>query len=297
MQVQGSQRELDCDFHIWHDNSQTTLARIDTGSVAAVITDPPYPLVKREYGCYSVAEWQNLMGMIVSEIRRVLTPTGSAVFVLQPASAREGRTDPWLWKWLSKLALKWNLVQVAYAVNRTPIPCGAATTKGLMREAVKYCCWFGPPNCYRNQDSVLKPIAEATLEDKRDKVSRPSHHSVVRTRMRDTAIRRGGTTPPNVIEYCSTSHYEDIGNPHPAKTQYVIADYWVRYLTEEGDIILDPFCGSGTVGVAALRYGRNFLGVEKEMKYVQLARRRLQQVLHQPGEIHRIRFSPDDLLL
>lgn len=42
-----------------------------------------------------------------------------------------------------------------------------------------------------------------------------------------------------------------------------------------GDLVLDPFAGSGTVGVVALRHGRNFIGLELNAEYVELARRRI----------------------
>jgi modification methylase len=47
--------------------------------------------------------------------------------------------------------------------------------------------------------------------------------------------------------------------------------------TESGDLILDPFCGSGTTGVAALRTGRRFIGIEIDSSYCDIARRRIQE--------------------
>lgn len=49
----------------------------------------------------------------------------------------------------------------------------------------------------------------------------------------------------------------------------------VRDFTDPGDVILDPFAGSGTTGVACLRLGRRFIGIEREEKYAQVARERL----------------------
>jgi modification methylase len=50
----------------------------------------------------------------------------------------------------------------------------------------------------------------------------------------------------------------------------LVADF-----TDPGDIILDPFCGSGTTGVAAIRLGRRFVGIERDPTYAQLARDRI----------------------
>lgn len=49
----------------------------------------------------------------------------------------------------------------------------------------------------------------------------------------------------------------------------------VELFTDPGDVILDPFCGSGTTGVAAVRLGRRFIGIEREERYHKLATERL----------------------
>ena len=50
-----------------------------------------------------------------------------------------------------------------------------------------------------------------------------------------------------------------------------------------GDLIIDPFCGSATTGVAAAELGRSFIGIEKQPGFVQLARQRLRRVTAQPA--------------
>ncbi len=58
------------------------------GSVDAVITDPPYPEISRAYGRMTEAEWWDMMMVVCTETRRILKPTGSAVFILQPNSRK-----------------------------------------------------------------------------------------------------------------------------------------------------------------------------------------------------------------
>ena len=45
--------------------------------------------------------------------------------------------------------------------------------------------------------------------------------------------------------------------------------------TNKGDLILDPFMGSGTTGVAAIKLGRRFVGIDKEKEYIDLAQKRI----------------------
>ena len=65
---------------------------------------------------------------------------------------------------------------------------------------------------------------------------------------------------------------------HPTQKPEEVIEVWMRYLSKEGDLVLDPFCGSGTVCVVAKRLGRNFIGVDKNFEYVEVARKRLNKI-------------------
>ena len=62
---------------------------------------------------------------------------------------------------------------------------------------------------------------------------------------------------------------------YPAKMVTTLADKIVANYVENNSVILDPFCGAGTMGVAAVSSGRDFIGVEKEAEYVEIARARI----------------------
>ena len=55
----------------------------------------------------------------------------------------------------------------------------------------------------------------------------------------------------------------------------------VRLVCPPGGVVLDPFTGSGSTGCAALREGFSFIGVEREVEYIEIARRRLEYTLSQ----------------
>lgn len=65
-------------------------------------------------------------------------------------------------------------------------------------------------------------------------------------------------------------------NPHPTTKPIALMLELVKLFTDPGDIVLDPFCGSGTTGVACIRLGRRFIGVEKDAKYAAVAQERLE---------------------
>lgn len=258
---------------------RAVLPTLGAGSFDLVFTDPPYPEISRPYGRWTEAEWFELMRAVVPEVRRVLKPTGSAVFILQPNSERLGRMRPWLWDFLSWLCREWNVVQDAWWWNVAAMPEAHAIQGGLLRPSLKACVWLGSPDCYRAQARVLWAEADRTATDRR--VGRllranPSGHHHDFGRMKEAIARRGGVTPFNVLPLPNTESTASAGAwGHGAGTPLALTSWWVRYLCPPGGAVLDPFCGSGTTGVAALRHGASFVGVEKEAPYVDIARKRL----------------------
>lgn len=66
---------------------------------------------------------------------------------------------------------------------------------------------------------------------------------------------------------------------HPCPKPERVMRYLVQRFTREGDTVLDPFCGSGSTGVACRQLGRNFIGIEQDATYAEIARRRIAAAL------------------
>lgn len=64
-------------------------------------------------------------------------------------------------------------------------------------------------------------------------------------------------------------------NRHPTVKSIKLMTYLLKLVTPPGGIVLDPFSGSGTTGIAAVRAGYTFLGIEKELEYATIARGRI----------------------
>jgi DNA modification methylase len=267
-------------WHVWTGDCRDVLPTLLDASFDACICDPPYPCIKRPYGMLTEVEWFDLMRAVVPEVRRVLKPRGSAVFILQSYSERVGRMRPWLWEFLAWLCREWNMVQDVYWWNHETLPSRGATHHGLCRPSVKTCVWAGPEDCHRDQGAVLweESVRNKAMRLKSRAVrGSPSGRTVDNRRMGDAALKRGGVTPFNLLPLGGCNRWEDGGGAHGhgASTPLALCDWWIRYLVPLGGAVLDPFCGSGTVGVAALRRGCTFVGVEKEPAYVEIARKRL----------------------
>jgi DNA modification methylase len=105
----------------------------------------------------------------------------------------------------------------------------------------------------------------------------PSGHGKNNRRIAETAVRRGGTSPCNLLPIPNSDSTNSAGaEGHGAGTPPRLCEWWIKYLTKPGDVILDPFIGSGTVGIESLKLGRRIVGIEKEEKYFEMARRRIE---------------------
>lgn len=69
---------------------------------------------------------------------------------------------------------------------------------------------------------------------------------------------------------------------HPTEKPWQLAAHFIKLHTQPGDLVLDPFCGSGSTGVAAVMLGRRFLGIELDPQYAGMARRRIAGWRHKP---------------
>lgn len=83
-----------------------------------------------------------------------------------------------------------------------------------------------------------------------------------------------GIKKPTQWQHIVSYNSEGSASGHPTEKPVEVM-LWVVGLTD-GVIILDPFCGSGTTGVACLRLGRRFIGIEKDANYAEVARERLE---------------------
>jgi len=85
---------------------------------------------------------------------------------------------------------------------------------------------------------------------------------------------------PDYFKHCIVGHTskEDGERVHPCQKPIRLGEWLISYLSNEDDIILDPFCGSGTFCKAAKRLGRKYIGIDNEEKYCQRAMEGLNQI-------------------
>lgn len=108
---------------------------------------------------------------------------------------------------------------------------------------------------------------------------RPSQHNISEKAF---LTDNGGAISPNVLSISNTRSADLYQNycrknnlhPHPARMPPELADFFIKFLTNKGDIIFDPFAGSNTTGAAAEILKRFWISVEPNEDYIQSSKGR-----------------------
>lgn len=95
---------------------------------------------------------------------------------------------------------------------------------------------------------------------------------------RTGTFNNDGRVLHDFVETAVTSNGEKKYGKHPTQKPEALMEHFVSILSNQDNIILDPFMGSGSVGVAALRNNRKFIGIELEEDYFQIASSRIKEV-------------------
>ncbi len=95
---------------------------------------------------------------------------------------------------------------------------------------------------------------------------------------RTGTFNNNGKVMHDFFETSVVTNGERKAGKHPTQKPIALMDHFITVLSNEGDMILDPFMGSGSTGVASKKNKRNFIGIELDENYFQIATRRIQEV-------------------
>jgi DNA modification methylase len=251
-------------------------------SVDLVLTSPPFALTRqKEYGNEPIERYLEWFMPFCLEIKRILKPTGS--FVLDIGGA-------WIpgvpvrsvyhFELAVKLAKEFFLAQEFYWYNpaRLPTPAEWVTVRRVrVKDAVNMVWWFAKTEWPKADNRcVLQPYSDSMkhlIEHGYQARKRPSGHDISTKFQKDN----GGSIPPNLIQIANTeSNSEYLREckkrgikPHPARYPESLAKFFVDFLTDEGDLVLDPFAGSNVTGAVCNADQRRWIAVEMESRYVE----------------------------
>ena len=254
-------------------------------SVNLIMTSPPFALTtKKAYGNVNSSQYIEWFRGFAKEFWRVLKDDGSLVIHLG-GSWEKGRPtrSTYHFDLLGQLCRNgedsFYLAQEFYWFNpaRLPSPAEWVTVRRVrVKDTVDPVWWLSKtPNPKANNRSVLAPYGKSMrklLEQGSNSGLRPSGHRVSEKFRRD----HGGAIPANLLAIPNTesnSRYlrccrEAKIAAHPARYPVEVPEFFVKFLTDEGDLVLDPFAGSNVTGEAAENTSRHWVAFEKEQVYV-----------------------------
>jgi len=276
----------------YHADALDLLRQLTDESVSLVLTSPPFALKRQKaYGNVTPGEYGDWLWPFAEEILRVLKPDGSFVMDLGGAwNPGLGTRSLYQYELILRLTKMFHLAQEFYWYNPSKLPTPAewvTIRRTRVKDAVNMLWWLSKtaePNADNRR--VLRPYSRSMrrlLRDGYETAKRPSQHDISPHFQRDN----GGAIPPNLLEVPNTRSNDDYfracrqaGLPiHPARFPAPLPEFFVRFLTEPGQTVLDPFAGSNVTGQVAERLGRAWIAVEVNGDYVAGSRLRFPDAL------------------
>ena len=260
---------------IYNGDSLDLLKQLPDNSVDLVITSPPYADLKVYIDNPGIladnyVEW---FLPICNEICRVIKPTGS--FILNINDKVEGGfRHPYVFDLISEIHKRTELkmFERLFWNKMKGLP-----NRSRFGDRVEYLFWFAKEKGFKfNIDEMRTEYSEKSIQ----RMKKPLKKRFARTEndsdeYKDWAPNPLGALPTTLVNISSES--KKIAENHVAVYPVELVNYFIKGSTLEGDLVLDPFMGTGTTGVSAKKLGRNFIGFEKQLEYIEIANKRIEQ--------------------
>lgn len=255
------------------------------GKVNLIFTSPPYPLVvPKKYGNKQGEEYLNWIAQIANSLSNLLTKDGSLVVEIGNAWNKGAPT-------MSTLPIEtlisisksssMNICQQFIWHNPGKLP-GPATWVNIKRERITdsytHIWWYSKSEHPKADNrNVLTPYTESMKnlikKKKYNHGERPSGHYISKTGFLSD---NGGSIARSALIYANTgfdTNYRDWCKKkkvpqHPARMPIELAEFFIKFLTDKNDLVLDPFGGSCTTGKAAENLNRKWMCIEPKKEYL-----------------------------
>ena len=258
-------------------------SRAEKKSVDLVVTSPPFGLVrKKSYGNEDADEYCNWFRPFAEGFRRVLKESGSLVIDIGGAwKAGMPTRSLYHFDLLIMLCREYgfHLCQEHFWWNPSKLPTPAEwvnVRRVRVKDAVNCIWWLSlTPWPKASNRRVLAPYSDSMrllLKNGYTAKLRPSGHDISNKFQQDN----GGAVPPNLLAIANTEsngRYQDYCRKnnleiHPARFPAQLPEYFIRMLSDPGDVVIDPFAGSCVTGMVAESLDRHWVCVEMSESYL-----------------------------
>lgn len=255
-----------------HGDCIDVLRTLPEGSVDSVVTSPPYAMQRKStYGGIPEKDYPEWTVAWMREVWRVLKDDGSVIINISPHRSGGSLSDYVLQTRIALRADGWIEPDEIIWHKPNAMPGSPANRP---RRAWEHIFWFA-----KNQHAWSDPYAAGE-----------PHKEAIRGRAafstNNTATRNGwghkfnvGKVPlrdiARVTNVATFAKAGKSGYDHPAPFPWQLAEWCGKLITPPGGTILDPFTGSSSTGVAAIKNGWNFIGIDQSAEYVEMSNSRL----------------------
>lgn len=250
-------------------------------SIKLIYGSPPYPNAERNYGVWDSKEYIEKISPFISIGKQKLRDDGFIVINVK-ANRDRHRSNMNTTRSLvvERLAIMmediWNLhcVDIEIWVKDNPVSTGLRVA---CQDAYEQNLWFSKnPKWKINLDAIRRPYAESTLKTYENTEYKPRANGLTYVR-KTKRIKPNplGALPVNVIRGAVSAKR----GRHQAMQPGYIPEKYIKATTEIGDLVVDPWMGTGTTGVEALKLGRKFIGFDIFDEYIIKANKNLEEVV------------------
>jgi len=297
-------------------DSLKILDDFEDNSIDLLITSPPFALQRqKEYGNQAQNEYVDWFLQFADIAKQKLKDTGSMVVDLGGAYCK-GRPVRSLYQYrlLVRMCdeLEFNLAEEFFWYNPSKLPSPIEWVnkrKIRAKDSVNTNWWFSKTD-YPKADvkKILNPYSKAMKKLLNSEgtyyvpnTERPSGHIMSDKFNRDN----GGAIPSNLLQISNTEsngHYlkycKNLGiKSHPARFPITLPGFYIDFLTDEGDLVVDIFSGSNTTGLAAEQRRRRWITIELNQEYMATSVLRFSKTEIQAEERYRLLMSGQSIVL
>lgn len=222
---------------------------IADASVDAIICDPPYGT--------TCCKWDSVipLDLMWEQLKRIIKPNGAIVLTAsQPFTSTLISSNITMFRY----CWVWNKGLATGFLNAKKQPL--RQTEDIVVFYKKQCNYF-PQMTVRGKPRNKNTAKGKSAEVYRELISVPKFNNEY--------------YPTNLL-YISNSNQKI--KVHPTQKPVALMEYLIKTYTNEGETVLDFTMGSGTTGVAAMNLNRRFIGIERDEKYFEIAKARIENV-------------------
>jgi len=267
------------------------IKQLPENSVDLIITSPPYADIKsygKQINVLHPNNYNNWLMPLIFDFFRVLKPSGSFILNVGDRVLNKHR-HPYALDLPGIVARETRLsFYDRYFWYKPGMPNGSAKRVNNFMEFI----FHFVKNVDRikwDMDRVRETYAEISVKRMKSKMNiyeTKDNGEKILSHQKTGKLNPKGKTPDCLFTFPNNSKMK--GNKHPAPFSIDLPNWFIKALTDEGDLVLDPFMGSGTTAESSIRLNRNFIGFDLNEFYFEESNKRIEPFMKSSKKISKI---------